>query len=100
MEFGIKLTPYNLAFVYDKKIDEAVSIRRSKEFSTQFNEYIWYTVAILLKNDQVELSINCGELHFIDLDINLFDNFDLYGRMYLGADTEDNQKQATVSLNT
>ena len=92
MQLGIKITPYNVHFVYDKRIDAAVSIRRSRTFSAKFNEKISYNLAILLANDQIEVTVNCGAVQTAELDQNLFDNFDLYGRMYLGADAEEEKQ--------
>lgn len=97
MEFGIMLKPFSLEFNYNKRIDAAVNIPITRRFPYTFTENKWYNLAILLKNEEVQVKLDCEETVASALEEKLFKEFDIYGKMYLGAD-ESKGKERIVKV--
>ena len=72
MEFGIMLSPFSLDFMYNKRIDAAVNIPITTRFSFTFTKEKWYNLGILLRNEEVQLKLDCEETVASVLDEQLF----------------------------
>lgn len=94
----MKVSRYNFAFTFDKKVDSATKIRRTVPYTYNFSEDIWYSIAIQLKGKEVSFKINCGEAFTAMVDTTLSSNLDVYGQMYLGASSEFEKEKSRVRV--
>ena len=64
----------------------------SKILEYEFDEDVWYDIAFLIAPDEIKLQVNCEDIHQVKMEKYIFENFDIYGRMYLGASSREGKE--------
>ena len=100
MLIGIKGTSFSLNFVYTSNESPTFQKLSSKILEYEFDEDVWYDLAFLIAPDEIKLQVNCEDIDQFKMEKDIFENFDIYGKMYLGASsTEGKERFVRVNLN-
>lgn len=93
MLIGIKITSFSLNFMYASTGSPTFQKLSSKILEYEFNEDVWYDIAFLIAPDEIKLQVNCEDIHQVKMEKYIVENFDIYGKMYLGASSSEGKER-------
>ena len=88
MLFGLKLDATELSFYYSKG-NALFNERNKKTFPASFKQPSWYQIGISVIDKELVITSQCSKIGNATLDQHLTDQFDIFGRMYIGADENE-----------